>query len=329
MRVWEAHGEELYVIVALHGFNDYSSAFSMPAAWWAVQGVTTYAYDQRGFGNAAQRGIWPGTRNLVRDLYDVVSAVRVRHKGTPVFLVGASMGGAVIIAGYGGSESRSVARPSADRSDSLSPPPVDGVILAAPAVWGRATMNLLYRAVLWLMVHLAPGAHVSGKDLGITPSDNLEMLRALGRDPLVIKNTRTDAVYGLVNLMDVALDSAEGLSVPSLVLYGEKDEIIPRGATRLMVDRLRLHHRFALYPDGYHMLFRDLQAEVIWRDVLAWINDSTSPLPSGNSVNARAKLKGNEAKLATEKECRGTAARRPSGKVSKAVESSLRPGRNC
>jgi hypothetical protein len=35
-----------------------------------------------------------------------------------------------------------------------------------------------------------PGLKVTGRGLGITPSDNLEMLRALGRDPLVIKETR-------------------------------------------------------------------------------------------------------------------------------------------
>ena len=26
------------------------------------------------------------------------------------------------------------------------------------------------------------------------------------------------------------------------------------------------------YPKGWHMLFRDLQAETVWRDVAAWIS---------------------------------------------------------
>src|SRR3546814_4230142 len=38
------------VILGLNGFNDYSNAFSEPAAYWATQGIITYAYDQRGFG---------------------------------------------------------------------------------------------------------------------------------------------------------------------------------------------------------------------------------------------------------------------------------------
>lgn len=292
MRVWRAQGQESYVIVGLHGFNDYSNAFSMPAEWWAERGVTTYAYDQRGFGDTRQRGVWPGGRNLVRDLFDVIRAIRSHHGKIPIFLAGSSMGGAVILAAYGSPQPHSSNEPTAPVAlpDGYVPPDIEGVILAAPAVWGRATMNPFYRVALWLTAHLAPAAYVSGRDLGRTPSDNLDMLRALGRDPLVIKDTRTDAVYGLVNLMDDALEAAGGLSVPALVLYGEKDEIIPRGATQLMVDRLDSGHRVALYPNGFHMLFRDLQAEVVWRDVLAWLEDTEAPLPSGSVRDVRSTL---------------------------------------
>lgn len=294
VRAWHAIGKETHVIVALHGFNDYSNAFAMPGEWWAERGVTTYAYDQRGFGETTNRGIWPGTQNLVRDLFDVIRAVRARHGESPIFLAGSSMGGAVILAAYGSSISSPDVPigPAMPRTNHVQPQ-IGGVILAAPAVWGRATMNPIYRAVLWLMAHVAPAAHVSGKNLRITPSDNIEMLRALGRDPLVIKDTRTDAVYGLVNLMDVALEAARRLPIPTLVLYGEMDEIIPRGATALMIDRLDSRHRIALYPDGYHMLFRDHQAEVVWRDVLTWIEATDAPLPSGKALDGRSIPAGN------------------------------------
>ncbi len=278
VRAWPAVGEESAVVVALHGFNDYSNAFAMPAEWWAGRGVTTYAYDQRGFGGTADRGLWPGTGNLASDLFDAVRAVRARHGGIPVYLAGESMGGAVILAAYGGDSG--ILRGFPTRRAGAPPPRVEGVVLAAPAVWGRATMNPFYRAVLWFMAHVAPGARVSGRDLRITPSDNAEMLRELGRDPLVIRDTRADAVYGLVNLMDAALESADRLPAPALVLYGGKDEIIPRRATGSMVERLESRHRVALYPGGYHMLFRDLGAEAVWRDVLAWIRDPEAPLPS-------------------------------------------------
>ena len=174
------------VLIALHGFNDYSNFFAEPGAFLATRGIASYAYDQRGFGNAPGHGLWPGIDALVADLKTFAGLVRDRNPGTPLYLLGESMGGAVIM----------VAIADADA------PEADGVILAAPAVWGRVTMPWYQRLALWIGVRLMPGAEVTGRGLKITPSDNIEMLKALGRDPLVIKATRIDAIYGLTNLMD-------------------------------------------------------------------------------------------------------------------------------
>jgi len=57
----------------------------------------TYAYDQRGFGKAPHTGIWPGGKALREDLVDCVEAVRERNPGVPVFALGESMGGAVVL----------------------------------------------------------------------------------------------------------------------------------------------------------------------------------------------------------------------------------------
>jgi len=108
------------------------------------------------------------------------------------------------------------------------------------------------------------------------------MLIALGRDPLVIKKTRVDTIYGLVNLMQAGFDDAQQLSVPALVLYGEKDQVIPAAAVRAAFGPAirQPQQRLQLYRNGYHMLLRDLQAEVVWRDILSWVRDSAAPLPS-------------------------------------------------
>ena len=270
-RAWPAQGAPHAVIVAVHGFNDYSNAFATPGAWWSARGITTYAFDQRGFGRDPHAGVWPGTTPLVRDLCTVIAEVRANHPAAPLYALGASMGGAVIMA--------AAAEPACPQVAALR-----GLILVAPAVRGRSTLNPLYRTALWVGAHLAPWATVTGRGLGIVPSDNIEMLRALSSDPLVIKETRIDAVLGMVDLMDAALAAAPRIGLPTLVLYGENDEIIPRRPTRLMLERWQGPLRVALNPTGYHMLLRDLGAEAAWRDVLAWVNDSDAPLPSGNEV---------------------------------------------
>ncbi|MES2815512.1 MAG: alpha/beta fold hydrolase, partial [Pseudomonadota bacterium] len=98
------------VIVALHGMNDYSAAFRLAGPAWAERGITTYAYDQRGFGAAPGRGIWAGEARMTRDLNTVVALVRARHPGAIVAVAGESMGGAVAISAFASDDP-----PAADR----------------------------------------------------------------------------------------------------------------------------------------------------------------------------------------------------------------------
>lgn len=277
LRRWMPEDPPKAVILALHGFNDYSDAFLDPGRYWAERGIAAYAFDQRGFGEAPHRGLWPGTEALIADLREVSLALRRRHPQTPLFLLGDSMGGAVVLTAM-----------------AAEPPPVDGVILVAPAVWARHTMNPIQRGALWLAAHTVPWLKVSGRGLRIRASDNVEMLRALGEDPLVIKESRIDALYGLANLMDEAMESASGLPVPALVLYGDNDEVIPAAPTHELLRRLpgasAPRWRAAFYEKGFHMLLRDLQAEVVLEDIIAWIEDRQAALPSQAEEHAAEAL---------------------------------------
>ena len=252
---WDADKAKA-IIVALHGMSDYSNAFAMPAAWWAKHGITTYAYDQRGFGRSPNTGLWAGSDIMRRDFTDFVEIVHARHPSLPVFALGESMGGAVVMSAMA----------------SPAPPHVDGVILSAPAVWGWRTLPVTHRAALWLAAHSTPWWKLSGEGLHLMPSDNFPMLRALARDPLYQHKARADAVYGLVTLMDEGFDAAPHMGkAPMLFLYGDNDQIIPRGPTEEVAAKLGSAATVKHYAHGYHMLLRDLEAEKVWSDVAKWI----------------------------------------------------------
>lgn len=265
-------GEPKAVVLALHGFNDYSNAFDGPGGIWAKEGIATYAYDQRGFGAAPERGFWPGRAALAADAATAAQVLRRLYPRSPIYLLGDSMGGAVAVIALTGESGTPV-------------PDVDGVILTAPAVWGRPTMGLLPTLALWVGVRLVPGLTVSGRGLEIKPSDNIPMLQALAHDPLVIHETRIDTIFGLVDLMDATLASASLLNAPLLVAYGARDEIVPKASVRRFVDALppepQRRHRLAWYDDGYHMLLRDLEGPVVAADVASWALAPRAPLPSG------------------------------------------------
>jgi len=273
LRVWRPEGAPTAAIVAVHGFNDYSNAFAMPAPYWAARGIVTYAYDQRGFGGAPDRGYWAGAPTLAADLRAAVAAVRRRHPGLPLHVVGVSMGGAVTM--------------TALADGGL--PGIAGAALVAPAVWGRAHMNAIERGLLWLAANTVPGLPMTVEAIEIRPSDNIAMLRRLARDPLVIHETRVDAVKGLVDLMDAAFAAGPRLAGrPVLMLYGQRDDLVPENPSLAVMRTLLAHPgaRAALYENGHHMLLRDLAAETVWRDIAAWVADKTAPLPSGADARA-------------------------------------------
>ena len=240
-----APGPPRAIVLALHGFNDYANAFAEPAQDWAARGITTVALDQRGFGRNPRRGIWPGWTTLRADAMALAQAARARWPGLPIVLVGESMGGSAALLAASGPD----------------PAPVDRVVLLAPAVWGRETMNGAERAALWVMAHTLPWLEVTPQNLNIRPSDNLEMLRALGRDPLVIKRTRIDAIHGLVDLMDEARRAAPALVRPTLVFWGQSEALIPQAARASFDARLPPDlARIVAVESGWHMLLRDLGA---------------------------------------------------------------------
>lgn len=260
---WRPPATPRAVILALHGFNDHHTAFAEFGAWAAGQGVLVEAYDQRGFGANPDRGYWPGTAALTDDVRAAVRRLRAEHPDLPLYVLGESMGAAVATLAFAGPDA----------------PAVDGIVLSAPAVWGGSALNPFYRVTLWTMRKLVPWMTFTGRGLGKRASDNLPMLRALGADPLFIKETRVDAIGGVVDLMGDARERGAELASPrKLVLIGEHDEIVPTEAQRGFVASLPPAQCTLIdYPEGWHLLLRDLQRERVWHDILAWIDRRTPP----------------------------------------------------
>jgi alpha-beta hydrolase superfamily lysophospholipase len=244
---WQAQDPRV-VIVALHGMNDYGQFIEAAAKYWQPHGITTYAYDQRGFGRTEGNGRWPGHAVMAEDARTFMALVRARHPKARVFLLGESMGGAVaMVAAAGRAE-----------------PIADGLILTSPALWGWSNLDVVKRTALWAMMQISPGSQLTGQGLNIRPSNNENMLIALGRDPYVIKRTRIDAIYGLVDLMEAAWLAAPAVALPTYVLYANGDEVVPSHPIQEAATAMPGTARITCYGDGYHMLLRDLEATRTW-----------------------------------------------------------------
>jgi acylglycerol lipase len=268
LTTWQAKGEPWAVVVAAHGMNDYANAFHFAAEAWAEQGITTYAYDQRGFGRSPGRGIWAGDELMIDDLRTVTALARARHPNAVITVVGESMGGSVAAAAF-----------ATDR-----PPTADRLVLLAPGVWGFKAQPLPNKTLLWLAANFT-GAKVYTPPAWLTdriyPTDNRDELIAMGRDRLMIWGARSDTLYGLVRLMDRAARKVGEDQLPTFYLYGANDQIIPKNAAFKAVKRLHPSDRSAYYASGHHLLTRDKARAMVIADVLSFIRDPDAPLPSG------------------------------------------------
>jgi alpha-beta hydrolase superfamily lysophospholipase len=269
LTVWEPDAEPEIVIVGLHGMNDYAHAFHMAAPYWAERGVKTYAYDQRGFGRSPGRGDWPDEELMREDLRTAVRIARAEYPGATLAVVGISMGGAVTMSAFGSE------RP---------PEGVDRVVFSGPGLRGWRSLPVIQRIGLWAGPRVRPGWIVRPpRFVKIEPSDNIEMLHRLWTDPLGIRVNKIEQVHGVVSVMESAHRAAPNLSsdTPMLLTYGARDIVIPKSGVKRTARVLSPHVKTAYYPEGYHMLLRDLQAELVFDDVLSFLQNPDAPLPSG------------------------------------------------
>ena len=268
VRRWLPPGPERAVIIGLHGFNDYSNAFDAPAAFWAAKGIATYAYDQRGFGDAPNPGIWAGAATMTDDLRAVVAAVRARHPGRPVYLVGVSMGGAVALGRDVERQSAAGRRRGPGGACRLGAAQPDGPV--ALAALGAVEFDALADADGAGAANPALRQHRDAArarprqegDQGDAGRRHQGACRPDGRG-VRRHRPRSGCRCSFSTASATRSFPARRLSMPCA-----------RSRTTAPV-------RTALYANGYHMLLRDLKAETVLGDIATWVGDTKAPLPSG------------------------------------------------
>ena len=263
-RTFEAKGPSKGTVIALHGIQDYSIAFRAMAQEVTEKGYTLIALDQRGHGNSPVKGKWGGEDRMIADLQELTEDVRAKEKGKPVIWLGESMGGAVMLAAH-----------TKGKVNKINAP--DKMVLVSPAVWGSATMNPLLQLLL-MTVNLIPFV----RDWSIFPqapwiksTDNEEVWNQMMRDPRHQKSSSAARLAGLKRLMTSAETGLRYVKSPTLVLTGDKDQVVPKKSFdyargQMFVDDGSLVN-FKSYKNGYHMLLRDKEGHKPRQDILNFI----------------------------------------------------------
>src|ERR687890_2810260 len=254
-QVWRP-SEPRAVLVNLHGLGDHSGLYPSLANHFPPRGIALYAYDMRGNGRS------PGQRAYLRsweeyrgDLRAFLVKVREWEGNVPVFLLGNSLGGLVVL----------------DYA-LRHPEELAGVIAAAPPL-GKVGVPPFLMALGRVMSRVWPRFSLEvGMDLS-----------GLARDPKVIEAVLADPLFhrrGTARLsteVTAAISRVQAhageLAVPVLILHGAEDRMVPPDGSREFFSKLRYPDReFREYPGGYHGLFDDRDWQTVVSDVEQWLD---------------------------------------------------------
>lgn len=240
-------------LLLVHGLGEHSGRYEHVGARFAEAGIDASAYDQRGFGASGGRRAWVDRWSRFHDdLAERLAATRNAAAGGPVVLYGHSLGGLVAL-GYA----------LTDR------PKLDALVLSAPALdadipaWKRVLARILGVAVPMLEVRNALDTSVLSRD----PQVGVRYLT----DPLDHHLTTTR--LGLEFLREQARCRAalRGLRVPTLVIHGEADRLVPTIASAPLGDVPAVTRR--TYPTLRHELHNEPEWASVIDDVIGWLRE--------------------------------------------------------
>jgi acylglycerol lipase len=254
--VWRPEIDPKAVVVFVHGFTEHSGRHAHVAEALNLQGFAVCAMDLRGHGRSEGDRIWVQSFDEYLDDVELyVDRVRRREPGKPVFLLGHSMGGAIL------------ALLAIERNLNAA-----GMILSAPALRVADGVFPLLRRLAAIVARFFPRlrlVHLGSGKLSRDP-DNVARFRA---DPLVFHGSipvRTGAE--LLDAMQRVEAGAASVRLPLLVLQGTGDAIVDPSGSRVFCDRSTSTDKtLKLYDGLYHDLFGEPERGQVLADVRAWL----------------------------------------------------------
>ncbi len=236
-------------VLIVHGIGEHGGRYERTGRLMSAAGLDVYAPDLRG------HGLSEGRRVYVRrwDAYLDALAVRiagVRRAGRPFVLFGHSMG-ALIALTYACSD-----RP-APHLLVLSAPPLG----ASVPGWQRFAAPLLSR--------LAPGLVLANPISGDQLSRDPAVAAAYFADPLVQPRSTVRLGAELFGAMKRARSELAALDVPTLVIHGGADTLVPTRLSEPLMALPCVERR--VLPDLRHETLNEPEGPEVVAGIVAWL----------------------------------------------------------
>jgi alpha-beta hydrolase superfamily lysophospholipase len=249
-------------LIAIHGISGSVEDFEPLGQYFAPRNYAVYSWNYRGMGfdpNLERRGDLRDFSKLTQDLRAFTQFVREREpEGTPVVLVGESLGSAIAVQAL-------LEEPALARA----------LVLIAPVLRLRPEMAWYQRLMFRAFLFIAPGKRLNLSDLG--DSDAQEngpgrVTRLESRQQALIANEPNQprftlaALAAMVKFLNDAGDRLDQLAVPVLVNYAGDDIFMEPGKVETLFRNALPEERYQLklYNEArHHLLFDPLTPDML------------------------------------------------------------------
>jgi acylglycerol lipase len=253
---WPAVGTPRAHLLLVHGIAEHAGRYRHVASQLASAGITTHAYDQRGFGESGgHRAYVDRWSQYHDDVEDRLAEVRAVADGLPVVLYGHSMGGLTAL-GY-------------TLADPQRPLP-DLLVLSAPAI--DATVPVWKRRLADILGGTVPRFAIANTFPKGGLSSDPAVEAAYLADPVAVHRTTARLGVSLFREQDrvkSALTSGGPLPVATYVLHGADDPIVPEWASRSLDGRANVTRR--VYEGLHHETHNEPSGATVIDDTIAWL----------------------------------------------------------
>jgi lysophospholipase len=245
----------------VHGYSAHCGLYRHAGAAFSSAGIAVTQFDCRGHGRSGGlRGHVKAFDDYVEDLAMVVEWARRQDRGKPWVLLGQSMGGTISLAYV---------------LDGVEAEWPSRLVVAAP--WLKLKMKVPppKQAAANVAARVFPTFTMPNGITAENVSRNPLVLDGFDRDPLVHHVATAGWFMATLRAQARIRQQADKLHVPTLMLLAGGDRIVANEANLAFAREAGPVVEVRTYPEVFHEMFLDPEADAVLTDISAWLLDST------------------------------------------------------
>jgi alpha-beta hydrolase superfamily lysophospholipase len=255
---WTPRSDIQGVVVICHGIAEHSGRYDHVARFLCGRGYQVGSFDLRNHGRSGDHSIFVNAfDDYVADLDVFVTRARQTASGKPLFLLGHSMGGTIVIL----------------YTITRKPDFLNGIVVTAPAVKISDDISPLLVKISGVLSALAPRLKTITLD-SASISHDPEVMKRYDSDPLNYRGglpARTGAeLNGAVKRIQTNM---EAITLPILIGHGTQDKLADINGSRFLYQRVSSSDKtLKTYEGYYHEIMNEIGKEVVLNDIATWMD---------------------------------------------------------